>query len=517
MKKHQVAWVMGVVLSFCLGQAALAVNCFWKHGGSDDLWSNTNNWKNGVAPGSNDTAWLAVDCPDAPQTIVLDTNVWLNSLQCTATNNRAYTINATNGAVITFVGDTDITGVRTVPLTINADIRYVFSFSVQRRGQPITLNGSITEASGTPGTFIINDTGTLTLGGSNAFTYIKEGTGPGELVIRHPYAFGDGYYHNIVAGSTLSLATNTLLVGISANALYAQSNMNLRIYGAGVSNVTLTVKNNITKAPGVITVLPPGGGGAGHLTIFLWKDGAANTAAWNLHKDSSIYLTNNVTRISWGAPCTTTGEGSFTTIGAGGVYVYSTNTYSGGTYILGGRLWTVGNDLLYTNGAVTIRSPGIMDLHGYTSHVAVLTGNGTVDMDDTGLPGAIIVTGTFAPGSDGAGSMTCTAVSASSDFILGSASTSLFELNALAGNSDKVVFASNKGNLTLAGTLKVENLGGLQEGAYKLFDLAGGAISGNYTAISMPPGFSGTVDKSSGDVVLNVTKGSPGGAVLIVR
>jgi hypothetical protein len=90
-------------------------------------------------------------------------------------------------------------------------------------------------------------------------------------------------------------------------------------------------------------------------------------------------------------------------------------------------------------------------------------------------------------------------------------------LDGVTGLSDKVVFNSNKGNLTLDGTLKVENLGGLEFGSYTLFDLAGGVLSGGFTGIDMPAGFLGTLDTSSGDVVLNVKKGTAGGALLQVR
>jgi len=101
-------------------------------------------------------------------------------------------------------------------------------------------------------------------------------------------------------------------------------------------------------------------------------------------------------------------------------------------------------------------------------------------------------------------------------FILQSGCASVFELDAIAGTSDQVTFNSSGGNITLAGELNVENLGGLEPGDYKLFDLNGGTISGNFNSTNMPKSFLGEVSVSGGDVILTVTL-EPQGTVILIN
>ncbi len=510
MKACRSAFVFLVLAGVFSGLSARAANFYWNHAGGNNLWSNPANWTSNAVPASNDTIYLANNpVVDEPQTIELDRIACVATIYCTATGNRSYTINPGSGGELVFLGSTDIQGTRSVPLTINAKMRYVGSLSVQRRGPLLALNGSIVP-DGVVGSCLASDAGTIGLGGSNSFSYVRNDAG-GEVIAAHVHALGNDYFRNNAATGILSLASDVELTG----GLQVNADLNLRLYGAGVSNATLTVGDDISGAAR-LTVVPPVGGASGRFTLYLRKDlGAGSAPAIHFEGPGAILTSNLTTRITWSSVCS--GDASFSVKGEAGIYLYSTNTYTGGTFVLGGTMWLSGDDRLPTNGLVTVCSPAILDMHGYTTHVAGVTGDGKVDLDATTNAGAFIVTGTLAPGLGGAGSLTCTAVSASSDFILGPASTSVFELDGVTGVSDKVVFNSNKGNLTLDGTLKVENLGGLEFGSYTLFDLAGGVLSGGFTGIDMPAGFLGTLDTSSGDVVLNVKKGTAGGALLQVR
>jgi hypothetical protein len=499
------------LLSLTLSPDAGASTYYWDNGGADGLWTNPSNWNPDSVPGSNDTVYLSTNCPDAAQFITLDTHAMLATLFCTATNNRAYTISATNGCTLTFLGTTDIQGTRTVPLTINADIRYWDTFSVQRKSQTVTLSGSITPLTSVGNSFIISDAGTLVLGGSNAFGYIRN-DGSGEVVVRHPYALGTNYFRNQTADGTLSLGTNTVINGD----LQVNANMNLRLNGSGGSDLTLSVLGDLSGA--LLTVQPPTNA-SGRLTLRQVKDSGACLTEFRLAGGTMLVLSNSPgsARMSWGSTtspgdATINGDGSFTFEGDS-LYFYSTNGYSGGTFIRNGHVYTVGNDRFPTNGTLTVLSPAVLDMHGFTSTVARLTGNGTIDFDPTsGASGATIVNGFLEPGHTN-GVLTFTG---KGRLTLAAACTSRFDLVSTSGVSDKVTFTST-GNLTLDGRLVVTDAGGLEPGDYKVFDLNGGGISGGFSSVTLPKGFWGTTYVQGGDVFLRVNKSGPGGAVMTVR
>lgn len=82
--------------------------------------------------------------------------------------------------------------------------------------------------------------------------------------------------------------------------------------------------------------------------------------------------------------------------------------------------------------------------------------------------------------------------------------TTLFELGALGAAQD-LVLVQNDVNLTLGGTLEIQDLGGLEEGEYTLFDLDPEASwDGAFDSIIVPGGLSGSIKAGEHDVILDV-------------
>jgi len=313
----------------------------------------------------------------------------------------------------------------------------------------------------------------------------------------------------------LSLVTNATILGY----LDVNQPMNLRLKDSGTNDVTLTLQNRCLGAE--VTVLPNEGTATGNLFIKVTKT-SSHLAEWSLTTNSTLILDSALgATVTWGANtdesvASISGSGALLVDGGNLVSFYPTNSYTGGTTVRSGILRIQASNLLPTNGDVVVESAGIFDTQTYSQTVKGLSGSGTVKMGAGISPlSTNTVNGTLAPGLYGAGTLT---FSDPGVFVLGASSTSLFELNGLNGINDQVVMSYPTAaytGLELAGTLEVENLGGLEVGDYTLFDLNSGPISGGFSSINMPRSFLGAVNITSGDVVLEVTRAARGTVVVI--
>lgn len=500
--------IMAIAVLGVSTRSAFPANGAWDHGGTDDLWSNPLNWTNNVVPSSNDLVTLGNSASNGPQTVLLDTNVWLNRLTCSATGNRDYTINSINGATITFLSGHDLYCVgRTAKLTINCDIWATTDLQVDRVGGLTTLNGNCGG-----GQLAAQDPGELVLGGSNSFTLVR--ADGGEIVVNNRNALGLGYFKFENTNGILSLATNTDIKG----ALYATYPFVLRLKDSETNDVTLTVGGQCFNDR--ITIGTNAGTSTGSLTIRLLVYSSHN-AEWTLSELTTLVFANPSNTATWGDTATPTNNGSITGPGrvriesGGEVLINCTNDYTGGTVLQSGTLRLGGNDRLPVPGDFTILPGGKFYMNSYTQTVAKFNGAGIVQFAySSGNPdGILTVSDTFKPG-DSVGTLVCTN---NGRLVLGPACTSIFELDSLAGVSDKVALTNTTSDLTLDGTLKIENLGGLQSGNYTLFDLNNGALAGSFTNLVMPKNFLGTIVTNTGDVVLHVGKITLPGVLTIVR
>ena len=157
-----------------------------------------------------------------------------------------------------------------------------------------------------------------------------------------------------------------------------------------------------------------------------------------------------------------TGTLALTKSGTGTLILTGTSTYSGLTDVQGGLLSVRGT---LSNSAVQVESG------------ATLGGTGTIN-------GAVTVSsgGILSPGNSGAGTLTV------GSLVLNSGSVSNFELGpagVVGGGVNDLVAVT--GNLTLAGTLNITDLGGFGTGVYRLFNY-GGTLTNNGMTIGTVPG-----------------------------
>ena len=157
------------------------------------------------------------------------------------------------------------------------------------------------------------------------------------------------------------------------------------------------------------------------------------------------------------------GTGSLTQNGSGTLILSGTNNYSGNTNVNVGTLLVDGS---LGAGLVNVASG------------ATLGGTGTI-----GGPVTIQNGGILAPG-DAPGTLTMGTLTLNSGSIL---NCQLGIPNVVGGGVNDLVNVN--GNLTLAGTLNITNVGGFGEGVYRLFNYTGSLTNNGLTFGTLPTGF----------------------------
>jgi len=491
----------------------------WTGAGADNLFSNPANWYGGVAPPADvhlHVLSLSNYASDEPQIIELDRDDYAPYyIKITATGNRDFTINSIDGNKIGIAGPSSTVyqyPAHSTKVTFNCEIEENGGgyFKMERNS---TAGGIVSYMGGYDGdgNLLAVGAGESELGGSNSFAWVYNYDG--EIVVKHPHALGVGLYGNKTAGTTLSLSTNATIYGD----VVLSAAMNLGLKDSGTNDVTLTC--NVRVYPlHMITVQTNAGTSTGHLTIRLPGATSTHQAQWNLTTNSTVAFTGSGSH--WGAGADNDGSiggsGSVLIDSVGTVYCDPTNSYTGGTTIENGILLITGDNRLPLTGDIVVESGATFGVGGKSQTVGGLSGNGTVSMQQAANFGVLTVNGTMEPGMS-AGTLT---ILNNGELVLGASSTSLFELDSISGTNDKVAFTvvgGTAGDLTLGGTLQIENLGGLEVGSYTLFDLyTGGVISGSYSSINLPSGYSGILT-TSGDVVLEITAVPPKGTIIIIH
>ena len=208
--------VFAIMTSLACGTALQAATRYWSNAGGDSRWSNSANWTSSLKPSSNDVVYLANNCSDEPQNIILDEDAWLSQIDCRATGNRHYTITPENDAFMrlnSIVGSSS----RTVDLTINADIRVALEYlRVRAYGGTTTLNGRVFPSPGERESMylIAHYDNPLALGGSNTFTHVMCQDNA-NIVVKNPHALGQGYVRTTDCSvrGLLTLQTNVVVKG----------------------------------------------------------------------------------------------------------------------------------------------------------------------------------------------------------------------------------------------------------------------------------------------------------------
>ena len=267
--------------------------------------------------------------------------------------------------------------------------------------------------------------------------------------------------------------------------------------GAGatavVNNVSRNVGNVTFDATGGFTVTASGGAG---LTI---SNGIAVTTNFSYTLAAPVVLGgNNLWSVSSNGSLQVSGPvsgmNSIIEDGGGTLILSGTNSYSGSTTVSNGTLQVSGDGQITNSPVIALASGATLDVSGHTGGSMTLVsgqslmGNGAIRGDLILADGA-----TLSPGSS-VGTLTFL-----NDLVLSNAAVLQYGLGAV---SDQSVVSSN---LTLGGTLNINDTGGFGPGVYTLVTY-GGALTYNGVSIgTAPPEFVYTIDtNSAGQIKLEV-------------
>jgi autotransporter-associated beta strand protein len=254
---------------------------------------------------------------------------------------------------------------------------------------------------------------------------------------------------------------------------------------AVVNNVSRNVGNVTFDAAGGFTVTASGGAG---LTI---SNGIAVTTNFSYTLAAPVVLGgDNLWSVSSNGSLQVSGPVSGTNSiiqdGGGTLILSGTNSYSGGTTVSNGTLQVSGDGQITNSPVITLAGGAMLDVSGHTGGSMTLLsgqslmGNGTIRGDLIFADGA-----TLSPGSS-VGTLTFL-----NDLVLSNAAVLQYGLGAV---SDLSVVSSN---LTLGGTLNINDMSGFTTGVYTLVTY-GGALTYNGVSIgTVPPGLAYMIDTST--------------------
>lgn len=225
----------------------------------------------------------------------------------------------------------------------------------------ITLNISLTEQAGHAASVVHSGTGTLTLTNANSYT---GGTtiNAGAVNVQNSAALGTGAVA-VASGATLELEGVALNVGnaLTLNGTGVANGGALRnvsgsnIYGG---TITLASASRINSDAGQLDIIGGITGANQNLTI----GGAGN-----------IFISSAIT----------TGAGSLTKDGSGGLALVGNNTYTGATTINGGYVQINGGNAINDAGAVIVNAGGLLQVNAAET-IGSLSGSGNVLLQTAG-------------------------------------------------------------------------------------------------------------------------------------
>jgi autotransporter-associated beta strand protein len=282
--------------------------------------------------------------------LTLDVNVATviaNSTWNTAANNQSWNVagNWTPAVVPHMAGDTaNFLGAATSPITVTLD-------AAQSVGS-LNFNNtnSYTIAAGTGGSLVM-DSGTAssaTINDANGSHTIAAPVTLNSNTVVNVTNVGDTF---TFAGNITPANSSTLTIGTGGVGT-----------GLGTVALTATYAGNVTINSGTLQL--------GSATVT-----NAGAVTGNISDNGTLKF---VRSDSYSYSGTISGSGSVVQAGTGTLTLASANTYGGGTTISSGTI-KMGNATALGTGAVTINTPGILDVNGTGPTLPGIVGTGTVD------------------------------------------------------------------------------------------------------------------------------------------
>lgn len=416
--------------------------------------------------------------------------------------NNASGSNTASGAITLGSAATITNNVASTTLTVSGN--------VTNGGNDLTLDGSsplaISGSLGGSGGLVKNGSGTATLSGSaNAYTgatTVNAGTLRAGVANT---AFGSNSAVTVNGSGTLDLSTYDETIGSlsgSGNVISSSPSAFLTVGGNNASTTftgtitgsmlafakqgtgTLTLSGN-NNFPGVINI----NGGT------LQFGGASSMGSMNggsgMNNNGTLQYSSSADQLWIGA---IVGSGSVIkdTANSSLTLTNSYSNYAGPTTISAGTLY-INAPLSAVTGQVTVNGSG------------TLGGSGTVGGATTVYSG-----GTLSPGGAALGTAAgIGTLSFSKSLTLQSGSFTNIELGQVGTGSLNDLVAVT-GNLTLGGTLTVTKSSGgtIGPGTYRLFTYSG-SLTGSFTTVTPPTGYTAVVDTSTGGQVNLVVTAIP--------
>jgi len=536
--RSNAAATMTAALLFGLVFPLKAATVTWDGGGADNNWSTGANWSGSpdntspanpsVPPVTDNTTPLAgVDVVSfagtTRPTSNVDTAWYIDALRFESTA-TPFTL---TGSTITFrpSNGADHDG-RYFLLNASGKTQTIDNNLVILPALGTTSNGSGIYTGGAGSNLILN--GTLSLNGTSGFR-ITNGVGGTVTFNGVISSTGGADFMAVNSGATAIFnALNTHTKGLTVwngTAKAGVNSLNGQAGAFGNSSSAVGIGHGSSGGASILTTaaveigrdfaitrntLNGGyifGGESAHVStysgvIYNGNDSAAGTAVTLTAATGGRVNVNSVTRRGT-ATSGSLGEDSLTKTGAGIVALTGTSSYSGVTNVNAGTLLV--NGTISASAATTPKNVIV-------STTAALGGSGVINRDVV-LNGAATLT----PGNmNDAGQSLGGALTINGGLDL--ASTNVLNFGLGSGTSDSVIV---NGNLTLAGTLNVADLGGFGVGNYLLFDY-GDSNTLTYNPASLTinttpnPGLSYAINTTSfGSAVYLVVTPEPGRAFLL--
>ncbi|MGD0650215.1 MAG: fibronectin type III domain-containing protein [Verrucomicrobiia bacterium] len=351
--------------------------------------------------------------------------------------------------------------------------------------------------------------GGVSSGTNPSHTYTNVGTFSVGLIISNVYGTETLVASNLITVSSVAIWTNANVSGNWSEAtnwdpVGIPDHGNSVIFGtagvtAMVDNVSRTVGHIAFYRSADFFVTASGGA---NLTITNGITVASNVASDFTYTVSAPVLLGGTN--TWAVTGNGTlqvsgpisGANPITKTGSGTLILSGTNSYSGGTTVSNGTLKVTGTGLITNTASIDIASGATLDVSGRTGGSMTLVSGQTLKGGGTVQGNLILADGSsLSPGSS-VGTLTFL-----NDLVVSNAAVLEYELGT---NSDLTAVSSN---LTLGGTLNINDAGGFSAGVYTLVT-CGGTLAYNGLTIGTAPtnyNYMYTIDtNTAGQVKLNV-------------
>ena len=260
--------------------------------------------------------------------------------------------------------------------------------------------------------------------------------------------------------------------------------------GAGatavVDNVSRNVGNVTFDASGGFTVSASGG------ASLMISNGIAVTtnfsytlAAPVVLRGTNLWLVSSNGSLRVSGPVS--GTNSIIQDGGGTLILSGTNSYSGPTTVSNGTLQVSGDGQITNSPVISLANGAMLDVSGHTGGSMTLVSNQTLVGNGTIQGDLILADGaTLSPGNSVVGTLTFL-----NDLVVSNAAVLQYDLGT---GSDLTVVSSN---LTLGGTLNINDAGGFTTGVYTLVSYGGALTYHGVSVGTAPGGYAYTIDTNT--------------------